>query len=104
MNTLAKILTPKNLNNSLVLVGSFLLFGLLFLLSWASYRGFDFSDESYYHIGCLFHSEIDNPVIFFHRIYVDDKLLQKIRKSEILASTRSIASKLRGCLKNMIFS
>lgn len=69
MNTLAKILTPKNLNNSLVLVGSFLLFGLLFLLSWASYRGFDFSDESYYHVGYLFHSEIDNPVIFFHRIY-----------------------------------
>ncbi len=63
------ILSVKNLNKSVVLGGSFLLFTLLFLLTWASFRGFDFSDESYYHIGYLFGIEIDNSVIFFHRIY-----------------------------------
>ena len=69
MGELAKILSLQNLNKLVVLIGSFLLFGLVFLLIWSSYRGFDFSDESYYHIGYLFHSEIDNSVIFFHRIY-----------------------------------
>ena len=33
--------------------------------------------------------------IFFHKIYFEDELLQKFRKSEISGSTRSIASKLK---------
>jgi len=69
LNSIINTVTSSLWRKILVLVGSFLLSLLVFILIWASYRGFEFSDESYYNIGYYFHTEIDNPIIFFHRIY-----------------------------------
>lgn len=63
----------KILSNRFIVIRvllSILLLVLISFLIWASFRGFDFSDESYYHIG-FWKDNLEPPytVIFFHRIY-----------------------------------
>lgn len=50
-------------------IAGLFIFTLITVLIWASNKGFEFSDESYYSIGFLFGIETDNTVIYFHKIY-----------------------------------
>lgn len=39
------------------------------ILIWSTNKSFDFTDESFYSIGYYFNIELDNTIIFFHKIY-----------------------------------
>ncbi len=51
----------------LIAASSFII--TLIVLIWATNKSFDFTDESFYAIGYYFNLDIDNTVIFFHKIY-----------------------------------
>ncbi len=60
---------PNLLFKGLAFFGAICVVLIVSLLFWASNKGFELSDESFYTIGYYFNIEMDNPVILFHRIY-----------------------------------
>ena len=63
------VTNPKNNNTFLNLVGGGLLIGLVFIISWASYKSFEITDEGIYTKIITNGINTDNPISYFHDIY-----------------------------------